>query len=188
MNNKTTNKRVGRFAARFATWALVLVMLMQSMALGCFAIAEDLIGLMGAGGSKGGLSLNGIGSFESDETIARLKEELNQYINKDLLQRVEDYQLKGEVGVIITFTEDSLITSYAKQKTDMTYEEYSKTAASEQIKTKLAENQNNVIAELEEKGLISQVKYNYFHALDGAFVTTTYEQIEAICNTKGVDR
>lgn len=187
LNNQTKHNRIGRIAARITTWVMILVMLVQSLSLGCFAIVDNLAGLF-SGSSLSDLGFGGIGKFESDEVIAQLKKDFLKSLNQDLLKKVEDYELKGEVGVILTFSDDSLISSYTESGSKGTYETYRKSVLAAQLQERLEANQNRVLATLEEKGLISEIKYHYYHALDGAFVKTTYEQIEEICAVEGVER
>ena len=111
MNNLHKNKRMNRFALRISTWVMVLAILVQSLSVGVFALASDLSDLLGRPGTSA-VGFNGIGKFDSDETIARLKKDFLKSLNQDLLKKVEDYQLKGEVGVIVTFSDNSLISSY----------------------------------------------------------------------------
>lgn len=187
MNNQHKNKRMNRFALRISTWVMVLAILVQSLSVGVFALASDLSDLLGRPGTSD-VGFNGIGKFDSDETIARLKKDFLKSLNQDLLKKVEDYQLKGEVGVIVTFSDNSLISSYTASKSKGSYESFRQSALAAQLLERLEANQNKVLSTLEEKGLITEVKYHYYHALDGAFVKTTYEQIGEICNIEGIER
>jgi hypothetical protein len=84
----------------------------------------------GAGSSLSG-SAGAIGKLENDLLTQQMREEILASIKKDLLQRVEDYEMTGHVGVILTFTDKSLITDYSSSKYagKMTYGEYKDSAA-----------------------------------------------------------
>ncbi len=180
-----TKRRTKHFLAVFTTWVLLIALLLQSMAMTTFAA---LGGKFGPNGLDTEGIQNNLGGFDSDATIAQLKKDFLNSINKDLLMKIEDYELTGEVGLIISFSDNSLVSAFSNTSTGMTFEEYRSSSAATKLQEKLASNQSSVLDALLEKGLISEVKYNYYNILDGAFVTTTYEQVEAICDTEGVER
>ena len=103
---------------------------------------------------------------------------------------MEDYEMTGHVGVILTFTDQSIIGSYSSSKyaNKMTYGEYKDSSAAIALTEELQANQAVVLGELEKQGLIFEVKHTYVHMLDGAFVYTTYENLEAICAMPGIER
>ncbi len=187
-NNTQTNSRMKRLAKPLLTWILIMALMIQTLALSCSALVTNLSSLIGVPGAKEEIFSGGIGKFDSDETIARLKKEFLKSINQDLLKKVEDYELRGEVDVILTFSDNSLVSSFADAKLDMTYGEYRTSPSAAKLREKLAANQNKVLARLEEAGLISEIKYRYYHVADGAYVSTTYEQLSAICEIEGVER
>ena len=186
--NTTTQNQNRRFSAKFVSLILFIALLLQIVSVCCFAMG-------GIGGSLGGSSngsgiINGISGFDSDATIKELKKSLISSLNKDLLQKVEDYELRGEVSVIISFSEDSLITDYTSSSVSqrMSFGEYSQTSAAKKLRNKLIKNQNKVLEGLSEDGLIDEIQYNYVNIVDGAAVKTTYENLEAISKYKGVGR
>ena len=186
--NTTTQNQNRRFSAKLVSLVLFIALLVQIVSVCCFAMG-------GIGGSLSGSSnnsgiINGIGNFDSDETIKALKKSLISSFNKDLIQKVEDYELRGEVSVIISFSEDSLITDYtgSRAANRMSFSEYSETSAAKKLRDKLIKNQNKVLEGLSEKGLIDEIEYNYVNIVDGAAVRTTYENLEAISQYKGVGR
>ena len=183
-NKKHTTKR---FASVIAA-LLVASFMMQAVSLCCFAAMDTLSSTLPS--FKPGLSgsSTGIGKFDSDETIAQLKKDFLKSLNQDLLYKIEDYELTGEVGVILTFSENSLIAEYENTVTTDSYAEFRDSAIAAGILKDLKANQKKVIKSLEKQGLISELKYNYYHMLDGAYVITTYEQIADICATEGVER
>jgi len=189
-NKKTSKGLHKRFVFRCLTMLLVTAILLQSAVIGVFASAQaDYIPGTGQNSILSG-SAGAIGKLESDRITEQMREEILASIKKDLLQRVEDYEMTGHVGVILTFSDKSLITSYASSKyaSKMTYEEFKSSDVAATITDELTANQSVVLAELEERGLIYEVKHSYVHMLDGAFVYTTYENLEAICQVEGIER
>ncbi len=188
MNTKS-QKREGRMSKKLLALLLSVLMLMQTLSVSCLA-ALNVDPLFNDSSSNSGGISNGIGKFDSDETIMQLKKQLIASMNKDLLQKVEDYELRGEVKVIITFSEDSLLSAYSASAASkrLSFSEYRSSASAMQLKDKLASNQSGVLSSLKESGLISEVEYSYFNIMDGAAVTTTYEQLEAITKHEGVGR
>ena len=187
-NNTQTNSRMKRLAKPFLTWILIMALMLQAMALSCSALVTNLSSLIGSPSSLEEILSGGIGKFDSDETIARLKKEFLKSINQDLLKKVEDYEMRGEVDVILTFSDNSLVSSFSENGKGMTYGEYRSSSTAAKLREKLEANQNKVLARLEEAGLISEIKYQYYHVADGAYVSTTYEQLSAICEIEGVER
>lgn len=126
--------------------------------------------------------------FDKNEVIKNLKQDLISNINKDLLQNVSDSKLRGPVNAIITLSEGSLVSYYNSLKTSATLGEFLDSADSRNITNALITRQNSLAAKLKEKGLISDVKFNYSAILDGIYVRTTYENLAQICNVEGVSR
>ena len=189
LKNQTQTRRKNSFR-RVLAWVLLVAMLVQplSFTISAAAIGGSPIG--GIGSSDKQTVVNGIGKFESEEIIKQLKKDFLGSINQDLISRVDEYELKGDVGVIITFSDNSLIDSYTSSTVSdsMTYGEYLDTSAASALKEKLTGNQNSVLAALERAGLVTAIKYQYCNIVDGAFIRTTYEQLEQICNFEGVER
>ena len=169
--------------------ALLITIFAQMMAITGSALLNE-IGLSSGSGSSNGGILNGIGKFESDEVIAELKKSFIGSLNKDLVTKIESYQLKGNTDVIITFSDDSLVAAYnnSSKKNGLTFAEYCDTSAASNMIKSMEKKQASVLSSLEEAGLIDGVKHTYTNIMDAAFVSTTYEQIEAICNFEGVER
>ena len=132
--NTTTQNQNRRRSARFVSLILFIALLLQIVSVCCFAIGGNGVSLGGLSNNSG--IVNGIGNFDSDETIKALKKSLISSLNKDLLQKVEDYELRGEVSVIISFSEDSLITDYtgSSAANRMSFSEYSQTSAAKKLK------------------------------------------------------
>ena len=171
--------------------ALVLVMFIQAMALTASAVVREIDLNFGLNTNSSAVtSPSGIANLNADEVAEQLKDDFIKSLNKDLVQKIDDYELTGHVEVIITFSDDSLISAYTSSNyvNRMAYSEFKNTFAATRYKKSLLENQSEVLEKLIDAELIGEVKYNYVHMLDGAFVSTTYEKLDAICNTAGVGR
>ncbi|MBQ4071863.1 MAG: leucine-rich repeat protein [Clostridia bacterium] len=188
--NNTTEKKATR-RTRLVAWLMIAVLILQIFSVLAFAAngGEPIFSLPTTNTDKGG-TVSGIGKLESDAISAQLKKDFIGSLNKDLVKRIEDLELRGAVGAIISFSDESLISSFtSSQYADrMTYGEFRTSAAAEKIRERLAENQEGVISALRSAGLITEVKYNYYNIMDGAYVRTTYENIEKLCSFEGVER
>ena len=167
---------------------LVVAMMLQTFAISGLSL-EDVWSSLLENGLKQS-SANKIETVESDELIAQLKKDLIKSINQDLIKSIDEYELCGEVGAIISFSENSLISSFTSSGASdrMTFEQYRTSADGVALVEKLSSGRAGIIASLEADGLITGVKYNYNNIMDGVFVSTTYENVEAICNYAGVGR
>ena len=196
MQNFTTKtaKTKNRMMRRIWAFALLVALLMQSFALSISAILTNTASILGNNGSglnsNGGAIVNGGSGINADEIIASLRKDFLGTINENLLMRIDEYELSGPVDVIITFTENSLVERYnaSVDKNSMTYAEFSVTNEAKEWAARVDANQNVIIDNLLAEGLITEVKHRYNTLLDGAFVHTTYEQIEALSKAEGVGR
>ena len=128
--NKTQIHR-GGIALRCLTMLLAVAMLLQVAVIGVAASSQaGYLPGTGSGSSLSG-SAGAIGKLENDLLAEQMREEILASIKKDLLQRVEDYEMTGHVGVILTFTDQSIIGSYSSSKyaNKMTYGEYKDSSA-----------------------------------------------------------
>ena len=168
---------------------LAIVLLMQSAAVGICALAQN-ISFQTDKESVSSPNPSGIARLDQDDVIAQLKKDLVKSFNKDLVKKVSDYELRGNVGLIITFSDDSLVSAYTRSEyaKQMTYEQFKETAAAKGYANELTANQNKVLDQLMAEGLINEIRYNYVHIADGAFVKTTYDMIEKISAVEGVER
>ena len=109
--------------ASLITLVLVASFMLQTLSVCCFAATDSLGGILPS--LKPGISGNssGIGKFDTDATIEQLKKDFLKSINQDLLMKIEDYELTGEVGVILTFSDDSLIAEYEESNVKESYNE-----------------------------------------------------------------
>ena len=192
-NFKTkTAKTKSRMMRRVWAFALLAALLLQSFALSISAIFTNVGSILGNNGTGSNVSgiVNGVGGINSDEIIASLRKDFLGTINENLLMRIDEYELSGPVDVIITFTENSLVERYNQSvdKNSMTYAEFSATNEAKEWMAGVNANQAVIIDNLIAEGLITEVKHRYNTLLDGAYVHTTYEQIEALSKAEGVGR
>ena len=188
---KNTEKNRKKIVGKLIVWSLLVTVIVQTLSVGGFAFpAVDLL-TEGGSSSSGGSSGGSAGSVIEDEKIkAELKQDYLKYIKKDLLMKIEDYELKGDVDVVITFSENSIIETYlaSSDQKNKTFDEYRASESAIKHEKMLIQNQDAVIARLFEEGLISEVYHTYTNILDGAFVRTTYEQLDALCDLNDVER
>ena len=189
-NLNNTTKRKTSVRTKLVACIMIVAMLLEIFSVCCFAANGTVPFFKTTTSDKKGGTVSGIGKFESDEITAQLKKDFLGSINKDLIKKIEDLELRGAVGAIISFSDDSLITSYTSSKyaSEMTFAEYRTSSSAEKVRAKLAENQSTVLSSLLSEGLITEVKYNYYNIVDGAYVRTSYENIEKICDFAGVER
>lgn len=168
---------------------LLVALLVQMTPLFCAAVFNAVNPYSSSSSEKGEL-VNGIARLESDEIIAKLKKDFLGTLNKDLISKIDDYQLKGETEVIITFSDDSLIQSYndSKAAEKLSFVEYTESEVGKKLNNALSSRQNIILSELQKAGLIDGVKHTYTSIMDAAFVSTTYEQLAEICDFEGVER
>lgn len=173
-----------------AIWMLIAAMLIQPLSvtgLTMSGAAELIVGGTAQDTILSGPS-SGIGMLQGDDALLQLKKDMIKSLNQDLVYQVSELELSGRVGVILTFSDKALISSYASTARNQTYQEYREGAAAEKMRSEIMANQNKVLDKLLDEGLITEVKYQYCHMLDGAYVKTTYEQIEKIMAVEGVER
>jgi len=185
--NHKTEKRKKHLSVKILAWIMLVAMLVEMFAFSCSAIVGGAFDFSGTG-SGGDKVTGGINNFDSEEVIAQLKKDFLKSVNENLVRRIDEYKLTGEVGVILTFSDGSLMELYNASDKKMTFAEYSDTAEALAVKRQLEHNRTTVLNSLMNAGLIFDVKHTYDSLLDGAFVRTTFENIEAICNFEGVER
>ena len=175
---------------RLAAFAILLAVLLQSFALSVSALFTSIGSISNGNGSGSGTIVNGFGNINSDEIIESLRKDFLGTINENLLMRIDEYELSGPVDIIITFTDDSLVERYnqSAEKNIMTYSEFSSTSAAKEWTDAVNARQESIIDYLFAEGIITGVKHQYSTLLDGAFVSTTYEQMEALSKVPGIER
>lgn len=188
--NNPTKRHFKNIKVRCATALLTLALLVESLSFGVFAGIQDLSAIFGGDQSSVGSSVsNGISKFDSSAISEQLRDDILRTMKEDLLQRVDDYALTGAVSVILTFTDDSLVEEYNESYAGkMSYEEFKLSDAAKEFEKKLEEAREPILSALVERELIGDVKHSYVHILDGVYVDTTYEDLEAICEIEGISR
>ena len=176
-----------------AAWILIVALLTQTLSVGVFAQSPvTLPDILGGSSNTNNTILSGpssgIAQLQGDEALQQLKKDFVKNLNQDLLYKVEEFELSGEVGVILTFSENALVQNYTDSGSKGTYADFREGAIAESLRAELESNQNKVLDRLLQSGLISEVKYQYVHMLDGAYVMTTYDQLEQIMAVEGVER
>ena len=77
--------RTGRPLAALTTWLLLVALLVQSLSVGCLAAVSDISSLLSGSSGSAGSNLtgqsSGIGHFQSDEVIAKLKKDFLQHLD-----------------------------------------------------------------------------------------------------------
>lgn len=127
-------------------------------------------------------------NLDTDAILNDLKADVVNHINKDLIKNVSDYGLHGTVNAVITLSDGSMVSQYNNSRDGRDIANYLADAQNRQLANRLVARQNALASKLQQQGLISAVKYNYTTLLDGIYVTTTYENLQAICNFEGVGR
>ena len=190
MRTEPTKNRKYSSGVMHRCFALILVVALLTQALALSASA--LVGELQLNGTIGKTPVNpsGIAKLEVDEVTAQLKKDLIKTLNKELVKKVTDYELQGTVGLIITFSDDSLVDAYSRSGYAgvTTYEKFKDSKVATDYKNEMIARQKTVLDRLVAAGLVNEVRYSYVHIADGAFVKTTYDMIEAITRMEGVER
>lgn len=190
--HKFKNSQKFKRRTSVAAWVLIVAMLTQMLSVGVFAQSPINLPNFLGGISNNKTTLagpaNGIAQLKDDDLLQQMKKDFVKYLNKDLLYQVENFELTGEVGVILTFSENALIQNYTNNGSKGTYADFHDGPVAESLRAELTNNQNRILDHLLQTGLISEVKYQYVNMLDGAYVKTTYEQLERIMAVEGVGR
>lgn len=128
-------------------------------------------------------------SFKLDvsQVTADLKADFIDSLNKDLVKEIADLKKDEEVGVIITLSDQSLVSDYLLSSAE-NFEAYSKTKAYKVLQRTLFSKQKQLIELLEQKRLVKEVKYQYETILDGIYVRTKASNVQAITQLPGVER
>ena len=188
MRKHTHNKGLSKGVLKRCTTALLAIAIfVQAMSLGISASVYGFAGLLGGSGSLSAPGNSGNANFDSDAVIEALQGDVIKYMKKDLIQRIEEQRLTGSAEVVLMFSDKSLVSEYTKKYADkMTYEEFKVSDEAIAFERELKANREATLRELEESGLVFEVKHTYSHVLDGAFVKTTYENVSEICENKGI--
>ena len=140
--NKSINQRFKSFFKKGLTLLLVAIMLapglvnvVSAIDFGTNEIDDEIISAV----AKGDLNF-----INSNEITAAMRDEILKSFRQDLLKRVEEYELTGSVGVILTFSDNSLISTYAYSDkiNNMSYAEFKESDEAKALADKLVENIN----------------------------------------------
>ena len=188
MRENTNKKRhLGSIVERCLTAILVCALLVQTLAFGVGAAVGNSQFLGGI--SSSGTSNNGSLSINTDEITEAMRGDFLKSVREDLIMKIDDYELSGSVGLIITFSDDSLLSVYSSKYADeMTYDEFKTSSIAADLAEDLRDNRDRMIAKLQNAGLVFDVKHTYVHTIDGIYINSMYEDVEAICNVEGVER
>ena len=104
-----------------------------------------------------------------------------------MVKEIADLKKDEEVGVIITLSDQSLVSDYLLSSAE-NFEAYSKTRAYKVLQGTLFSKQKQLIELLEQKRLVKEVKYQYETILDGIYVRTKASNVQAITQLPGVER
>jgi len=166
--------------------AVAIVVLLGTFCLsGFMGISDSRLQQANAAQSQQTSSSFGL---DTDAILSDLKKDLVNQFNKDLVKNVADYGLQGTVNAVITLSNGSMVSQYNDSNDGRSVADYMASAENRQLADRLVARQNALASKLQQQGLVSAVKYNYTTILDGIYVTTTYENLQAICNYDGVGR
>ena len=178
-----TKKKI-RFS--IVVWILAVVM---ALSVVCAAFTASY-STDSSGNLSAGTATDTFSPFiDKDKAIADLRKDMIKSINKDLIKNIADYRLSGKVNAIITFSENSLVNEYnEKHSGSSTLEDYLQSSSAKSLAKSMTERQNKAADKLVKAGLVSAVKYGYTAIADGVYVTTTYENLNAIMQFDEVSR
>ncbi len=178
-----TKKKI-RFS--IVVWILAVVMVLSVI---CAAFTTSY-STDSSGNLSAGTATDTFSPFiDKDKAIADLRKDMIKSINKDLIKNIADYRLSGKVNAIITFSENSLVNEYnEKHSGSTTLEDYLQSSSAKSLAKSMTERQNKAADKLVKAGLVSAVKYGYTAIADGVYVTTTYENLNAIMQFDEVSR
>ena len=165
MRTEPTKNRKYSSGVMHRCFALILVVALLTQALALSASA--LVGELQLNGTIGKTPVNpsGIAKLEVDEVTAQLKKDLIKTLNKELVKKVTDYELQGTVGLIITFSDDSLVDAYSRSGYAgvTTYEKFKDSKVATDYKNEMIARQKTVLDRLVAAGLVNEVRYSYVH-------------------------
>ena len=119
---------------RAAAMLLVIMLLVQSLAFGCAAAVQEITlatGDLDELAGKPTYSINGVGGLSDSQITDELRNDIIKSFNKELVKKVDEYALTGSVRVIITFSDDSVVSAYTDSdySKTMTYSVFRATGA-----------------------------------------------------------
>lgn len=143
-------------------------------------------------GKEGGASSgadSGAVTETPEEILGSLDMNFIDDLNKDLVKKIDDGDVKGDVNVIVTLSDNSLVSLYNEKGAEYeSVSEFGKSESAREYLSSSASRRARVESRLKSAGLISEVVYGYDTVLDGLCVSTTYDKVAAICDVPEVER
>lgn len=158
------------------------------LALTCIYTLPGILDMSGSESSVDNNNVNASFNFDQEALLEQLKAKNVESLNKDLVKKVDDYKLTGEVKVIITLSEGSIVEQYNADNKGRQLKEFLESSEAKTTAERAISRQERLEAQLLKEGLISSAKYHYSSILDGFSATTTYENLSKLVNHDGVYR
>lgn len=161
--------------------SLAMVGVMAVVCASCNAAPEQ-----GEKEDNGGAQSQQLEILRSDATLSQ--DQLMSRIKAEYLLEHGGYSDSDKVSAIIRLPEASLIDTFTEGKVKaQTLAGYADTVGGRAQADKIARNQNALIAQLYEKGLIGGVNYTYSAVINAVSVETTYADFKKIERLDNVD-
>lgn len=136
-------------------------------------------------GSSGSVSQQ-LEILKSDAKLTQ--DQVMSQIKAEYLLENGGYKDSDSVVAIVSLSEDALIDTYAnKANTQKTLAEYAGGSKANAQLRKISATQEEVLGELQRKGLIDSVDHTYSTIMNGFSVTTTYGELAEIEKISGVE-
>lgn len=162
-------------------------------AIACEPISNQL-----GGNSSQNNASNGSGSVYGDaqkleilKTNAKLtQEQIASQIKAEYLLENNGYKDKDEITVLISMEGESLVDLFNRKYNDRfeSVADFAKSIEGADCIRQINNEQNAVISKLRQKGLISNVKYQYNTVMNAVAVTIQYGKMDNIQKVNGVKR
>ena len=123
--------------------------------------------------------------FKTDLKLTQ--DQVLSQIKAEYLKENKGYLDSDEVTVLVTLKSDSLIDLYNLSNTNLSVADYVSTVKGQKALRKINEKQTNLIKELEELKLISEVEYQYSTIMNAIAVKTTYGNFKKIGKLDSVE-
>lgn len=170
--------------------ALILVVCMVT-AIACEPVSNQF-----GGNSSQNNSSNGSGSASGDaqkleilKTNAKLtQEQIASQIKAEYLIENNGYKDNDDIVVLLSLDGESLVDLFNRKYNDRfdTVADFARSIEGAQCVRQISNEQSNIISKLRQKGLISDVKYQYNTVMNAVAVTIKYGKMAKIQKTSGV--
>ena len=139
------------------------------------------------GGTLNGGTVNEDAEESPEEILSGMDIDFSDSFNKDVVKKIDDEKLSGEVSVIIKLSDESLLTVYNESNDGYdSVSAFGSSARAVKYLDSARSRRDNFLARLSASGLISEVEYTYSTVLDGVCVSTTYENVKELSEFAGV--